>query len=233
MTNARDSKKRFMDDGYLIFRDIIPVELIDEIVDFSNKNKKQYIVEEDRMFKQEIICFNEPYQLKLQTQNGINNPYAKMHSFLLDFMQENLGMRLIPTYHFGRIHLNDSKGMIWHTDRVPCEVSVTLPIAYSGPPWPIWLQANNGKQKVDLKVGDILLYRGCEIPHHREPYGEEYAFNHYFHFVDAESEVGSLFNYYDPLEHGEWEADMNVLVQKNRLPELTEKVIASYKERNL
>ena len=229
---ANINRKRLSDNGYVIFRDVIPVELIDEIVDFSVANEDKYITENDELFNEEHRSIGS-FINELQIQNGINNPYAKMHAFLLDFMQENLGIRLIPTFHFGRVHLNDTKGMVWHTDRAPCEISVSLPLAYSGPPWSLWLKAKNGKQKVDLKVGDILLYKGCEVPHHREPYNNEYAFQHYFHFVDAESEIGSLFNYYDPTDQGGWVDNMDVLIERNILPELTDKVINYYKEKNL
>lgn len=232
MVDSDFSRKRFMDNGYLIFRDVIPVELIDEIVDFSVANEDKYITENDELFDEEHRSIGS-FINELQIQNGINNPYAKMHAFLLDFMQENLGMRLIPTFHFGRVHLNDTKGMVWHTDRAPCEISVTMPFAYSGPPWSLWLKAKNGKQKVDLKVGDILLYKGCEVPHHREPYNNEYAFQHYFHFVDAESEIGSLFNYYDPTDQSGWVDNMDIMIEKNILPKLTDKVINYYKEKNL
>lgn len=225
------NRKRLTDDGYVILRDIIPIELIEDIIDFSNDNIDQYETDEDdHLFKTEYKCFNAGFCNKIQTHNGINNPYAKMHSFLLDLMQEMFGLRLIPTFHFGRVHLKDTKGMKWHVDRLACEVSVTMPFAYSGPPWPVWLKAKNGKQKVDLKVGDILVYKGCEIPHHREPYNNDYAFQHYFHYIDVESEIGSFAQYFDTSNQSYWPGNIDRLILDNNLPNIREKEKEFFKE---
>jgi len=227
------NRSRLSKDGYLIGRDVIPVELIDEVIDFSNKNLDKYVTDIDPLFGAEYKNFDDAYSYSIQAQFGINNPYAKIHSFLLDYIQETINMRLLPTYHYGRIHLDDKSGMQWHTDRASCEVSVTMPIAYSGPPWPVWLQANNGKQKVDLKVGDILIYKGMEIPHHREPYNNDYAFQHYFHFVDVESEVGSLMQYFDPLKQEYWKDNITGVIERDDLPIITEEDKKYYKEKIL
>ena len=232
-------KKRLMTDGYLILRDVIPVELIDEVIQFSTDNEDQYQSDDidvlyqtkgDDSVKDTIKCFNDKFNTTLQMGIGINTPYAKVHSFLLDLMQEELNLRLTPTYHFGRIHLNESKGMIWHTDRAPCEISVTLPFAYSGPPWPMWLEAHNGKQKVELKVGDILIYKGAEVPHHREPYNNEFAMQHYFHFIDVESEIGSFLNYFGWNKQSLFNDNLPDMIEKNCLPKFDKEIINQYKE---
>ena len=229
MSDAFNYKKQFMDNGYYICRDIIPVSLIDEVVNWSVENEDNYITETDKLFDTEYKILDWGFT-EHRTSSNINNPYIKVQNFLLDYVQELMNMRLIPTYTCGRIHLNDKRGMKWHSDRAPCEISVTMPFAYSGSPWPIWLKANNGKQAVKLKVGDVLLYKGCEIEHHREPHNEEYAFQHYFHFVDVESEVGSLLQYYDQRRSSLWPANLDGMIYRNELPQITESIKNYYKE---
>jgi hypothetical protein len=84
-----------------------------------------------------------------------------------------------------------------HTDREQCEFSVTLCLDYSpephnGTPWPLYLHKNSGKVTVFQGIGDALLYRGCQLPHSREPLlGGHTSTSIFFHYV-REDFVGSL-----------------------------------------
>ena len=102
---------------------------------------------------------------------------------VLPKMQQETGLRLIPTYSYARIY---KQGDILkrHKDRPSCEVSCTLHLG--GDPWPIFIDGTgadnviNEEQnlikpnapegtKVILDVGDMLVYSGCELEHWREP----------------------------------------------------------------
>jgi len=104
--------------------------------------------------------------------------------YMIPIMKAKTGMELIPTYSYTRLY---EKGHILHRhkDRPSCEISTTLHLG--GNEWPIYLDptgANNvmderkniikpGAPKgvqVDLKVGDMLIYSGCELEHWREPF---------------------------------------------------------------
>tara|TARA_B100000287_G_scaffold428658_1_gene480435 strand:+ start:271 stop:909 length:639 start_codon:yes stop_codon:yes gene_type:complete len=103
---------------------------------------------------------------------------------VLPVMKRETGLELIPTYSYARIY---KKGDILrkHKDRPSCEISTTLNLG--GDPWPIFIDGTGAdtvideyKQihkpnapkgtRVDLEVGDMLIYEGCKLEHWREPF---------------------------------------------------------------
>ena len=101
------------------------------------------------------------------------------------------GKRLSPTYSYSRIYW---KGAILeeHTDRPSCQYSVTLCLGNNPKPWAIYMD----KKKVTLGEGDLVVYRGMDIPHRRDP-------------LDVDTEVIQVFLHYVDLdgEHAEWALD--------------------------
>ena len=84
-------------------------------------------------------------------------------------MEKTTKLKLYPAYTYARIY---KKGDVLkrHKDRFGCEISTTMNLG--GDDWPIYLEPS-GKEgmkgiKVDLKPGDMLVYRGCELEHWRE-----------------------------------------------------------------
>ena len=104
-------------------------------------------------------------------------------------MEEETGLKLIPTYSYARIY---KKGDVLkrHKDRYSCEVSTTLNIG--GDKWPIYLEPSGeeGKEgvKVDMQPGDMLIYKGCEVEHWREPFTGENCAQVFLHYNDASDE---------------------------------------------
>jgi hypothetical protein len=76
-----------------------------------------------------------------------------------------------------------------HTDREQCEFSITLCLDYSPEPrretrWPIHLHTPTGRVTVFQSIGDGLLYRGCELPHSRDPLPQpDTSTSIFFHYV--------------------------------------------------
>ena len=119
--------------------------------------------------------------------------------FMIPIMKAKTGLELIPTYTYTRIY---EKGNILrrHKDRPSCEISTTLHLG--GNPWPIFLDPTGGdfvvdefKQtikpgapkgiQVDLKVGDMLIYSGCELEHWREPFEGTVCSQVFLHYNHA------------------------------------------------
>jgi hypothetical protein len=76
-----------------------------------------------------------------------------------------------------------------HTDREQCEFSLTLCLDYApeprnATPWPLQLHKKSGTVKVFQAIGDALLYRGCQLPHSRDPLPEgQTSTSIFFHYV--------------------------------------------------
>ena len=121
--------------------------------------------------------------------------------FMIPVMKAKTGMDLIPTYSYTRLY---EKGNILHRhkDRPSCEISTTLHLG--GDEWPIFLDptgANNivsGSEtttvikpgapkgvRVDLKIGDMLIYSGCDLEHWRELFQGNICSQVFLHYNHA------------------------------------------------
>jgi hypothetical protein len=120
-------------------------------------------------------------------------------------MEKQTGLKLIPNYSYARIYKNGDI-LKRHKDRFSCEISTTLNLG--GEPWPIYVDPTGSDNvideyknvmnpnapkgvKVDLKPGDMLVYRGNLLEHWREPFqGQDCAqvFLHYTNIKTPDSE---------------------------------------------
>lgn len=90
------------------------------------------------------------------------------------------GLSLVPTYSYWRFYQYGDQ-LERHKDRAACEISATLCLGYNlgteykeVNTWPIFiegtLETDYKEIPIDLGVGDILIYKGCEVDHWREHY---------------------------------------------------------------
>ena len=103
---------------------------------------------------------------------------------VLPKMKKETGLELVPTYSYARLYKQGDE-LKRHKDRPSCEISTTLNLG--GDPWPIFIDetgSNNVIDKyknihkpnapkgtsIDLDVGDMLIYEGCDFEHWREPF---------------------------------------------------------------
>ena len=121
---------------------------------------------------------------------------------VLPVMQRYTGLNVIPTYTYTRAY---KKGDILHRhkDRPSCEISTTLHLG--GEPWTIYIDptgSNNilsGRETttvvkpnapkgvpVDLNVGDMLEYRGCELEHWRKPLEGNLCVQTFLHYNNVD-----------------------------------------------
>ena len=121
--------------------------------------------------------------------------------YMRPIMKAKTGMDLIPTYSYTRLY---EKGNILHRhkDRPSCEVSTTVHLG--GDPWPIFMDGTGADNivsgseittvvkpgapkgtRIDLKVGDMLIYSGCELEHWREPFQGNICSQVFLHYNHA------------------------------------------------
>lgn len=101
-------------------------------------------------------------------------------------IQKIVGIDLLPAYACARVYYPGAV-MKRHIDRQSCEYSATLCVSRNGDAWPIWVET---KDKVSLplyqKPGDMLVYKGTEVPHWRNKYTEgSEQIQVFLHYVDA------------------------------------------------
>ena len=113
-------------------------------------------------------------------------------SLSLEQMQTLTGKDLVPTYSYHRLYTTGTE-LTKHSDRASCEISTTLCLGYDVSnidasvypdwDWPMFIEDKNGKEiPINMKPGDMIIYRGDELQHWREPFGginHAQAFLHY------------------------------------------------------
>ena len=97
-------------------------------------------------------------------------------------IEEFTGLSLWETYSYARCY--EHKGILKsHRDRGACAVSCTLHLG-GDQPWPLYLKdLNNQTKKINFKPGDMLLYKGAELEHWREPFTGKRYVQTFLHYV--------------------------------------------------
>ena len=128
-------------------------------------------------------------------------------------MEKTTGLKLDPNYAYARIYKKGDE-LKRHKDRFSCEISTTMNLG--GDDWPIYLSPNenvgepDGKNitaaskakgvKVDLKPGDMLVYRGVELEHWREKFKGKECVQVFLHYNDRKT-PGAKDNRFDKRPH--------------------------------
>lgn len=105
-------------------------------------------------------------------------------------IEKATGLNLIPTYSYARKYVPGDE-LKPHTDREACEISATLTLGYEGDLWPIHVSTDdkveNDIGEILIEVGSMVVYRGMEINHWREPYTQgKWQCQVFLHYVDAD-----------------------------------------------
>jgi hypothetical protein len=128
-------------------------------------------------------------------------------------MEKATELKLYPAYTYARIYKKGDE-LKRHKDRFSCEISTTMNLG--GDEWPIYLSPNenvgapNGRNittaskakgiKVNLKPGDMLVYRGIELEHWREKFKGEECVQVFLHYNDCRT-PGAKDNMFDRRPH--------------------------------
>ena len=142
-----------------------------------------------------------------------NEPVARsLHHNLTVLMSSLAGRQLKPSYCYASAYIGGAD-LRPHVDREMCEYSFSaqidyLPLADDGvSPWPLYLSTrpvidekkysldwtdfpadSKTEKAIRLANGDVVAYKGCELPHYR-------------HALPPEHKSTSLFFHYVPVEY--------------------------------
>jgi hypothetical protein len=171
----------------------------------------------DFMMKNQKV---NPYNplIGTRTDPQIPGAYSKYADWVMEtllqymrpIMKTKTGMDLVPTYSYTRLYEKGNK-LKRHKDRPSCEISTTLHLG--GDPWPIFLDPSGADfvideykeihkpgapkgVRVDLKIGDMLLYSGCDLEHWREPFEGNVCSQVFLHYNHANGPFAKT-NLYD------------------------------------
>lgn len=97
---------------------------------------------------------------------------------------DSVGRTLLPTYTYARIY-RPGEVLKKHKDRPACEISATLTLGYDAEVvWPIFFDEEK-EVSVNLEVGELAVYKGCDIVHWRPAFKGNWHVQVFLHYVDA------------------------------------------------
>ena len=160
-----DTAKFFKEKKYVLIKEMIPKDIAKVAAQYSHYDRASN-------FRPE----NENAQIP-----GSHSVYGDpLMETLLNFgrkkIEQSTGLELWPTYSYYRLYkIGDV--LKRHKDRPSCEISATLQISTNREDnWPIWFQLpDNSEKLVNMKNGDMAIYKGCEREHWREPLQSKYG----------------------------------------------------------
>ena len=170
-----NNKKQFKEKGYCIVRSAVSFEIADFVTQYALFSEmQQYDGTDDGQVINSYSKYADP---------AMETLLARLHKT----MEKNTGLELHPTYSYYRVY-HPGAELVKHTDRPSCEISCTLCFNYSYNDneynWPIFIKEN----KANLKPGDMVIYRGIDLPHWREPFNiadkEAWHVQGFFHYVN-------------------------------------------------
>ena len=208
----------FKKNKYVVIKQAISKDLATFVANYFSMKKQVY----DTCRQTRFIS---PFEILLGDYEGADGQIPHTYSNYSDIAMETLmlkcqpimekttGLKLTPAYTYARIYKNGDV-LKRHKDRFSCEISTTMNLG--GDPWPIYLSPNenvgipDGKKitveskakgiKVDLKPGDMLVYRGCELEHWRNKFKGKLCGQVFLHYNNKKTK-GSEHNLFDKRQH--------------------------------
>ena len=208
----------FKKNKYTVIRKAISKDLATFIANYFRMKKQVYDTCRQTRY---LSPFEEMFGVYERNDEQIPNTYSHfadiaMETLLLKCqpgMEKATGLKLYPAYTYARIYKKGDE-LKRHKDRFSCEISTTMNLG--GDDWPIYLSPNenvgppNGKNitaaskakgvKVDLKPGDMLVYRGVELEHWREKFKGKECVQVFLHYNNRKT-PGARNNMFDTRPH--------------------------------
>ena len=175
MNSAATPAEQFAQQGYVYLEGAMPKEECQAVTDHLFQ-----LYENGSLLKDDQCPLSESVYDDV-ILNSILHRLAKP-------LSDTLGIELDPTYCYARIY-RPGEVLEWHKDRPACEISGTLTLGYdpSTRVWPIFF-GRDDQDKVgyplDIDIGDIVMYRGEELPHWRTAFKGKWQTQVFFHYVD-------------------------------------------------
>jgi len=167
--------QKFKNNGYVHLKNVLDEQ--------SCKNLTEYL--KNLVNQQQTI--NDGQCPLSQAIHGAEE-FDKLLEALVPYFEEKSGLKLYPTYSYARLYNQQGEELKNHRDRPACEISATLTLGFEGNVWSIYMGDQEDKtnsSKIDMAIGDAVMYRGCDKYHWREPYVEgQWQAQVFLHYVD-------------------------------------------------
>lgn len=168
----------FNKNGYVVIRDILSPEVVQKLYDYCKlREKDKDGILNDNQVNGSVSFYND-------------NVISDLQKEILGMLEKYLGMKLLKTYSYWRMYLKNAV-LKAHVDRPACEISMSIDIG--GDSWEIYIKDKNENiAKINLRHGDAVVYRGCEVMHWRNKFNGEKHAQAFLHYVDKHGKYADL-----------------------------------------
>jgi len=196
----------FKKNKYTVIKKAISKDLAEYLANYFAMKKQVYDTCRETRY---VSPFETMYGFYEKKDEQIPNTYSHYSDIAMETlmlkcqpgMEKATGLKLYPAYTYARIYKKGDE-LKRHKDRFSCEISTTMNLG--GDDWPIYLEPSGetGKKgvKVDLKPGDMLVYRGCDLEHWRKPFQGKVCYQVFLHYNNVKT-PGAKDNMYDKRPH--------------------------------
>jgi hypothetical protein len=212
-TNELVEQMSFKKNNYIVVKDAISKELANFLyIYFQNKkNAVAYMLDKKYIspFEKDHGHFQDSF-IPNSFSRYADPAFETLLMGLKNKIEKNTKLKLNETYSYARLYKKGDE-LVRHKDRYSCEVSVTLNLG--GDPWPIFIEPDSSKGKLDpvnrkyisantkgvsvsLEPGDIMIYKGIDCEHWREPFNGDICGQVFLHYNDVKTRLAD-FNKYD------------------------------------
>ena len=166
-----ETSEYFEKNGYVVLQNSLSAQQCNQLVEHMfNLHKEGKLVQDDQCPMSDAI-YGDPIF------DNIMQNFAKP-------IGDAVGRTLLPTYTYARIY-RPGEILKKHKDRPSCEISATLTLGFDAKSvWPIFFDEEKCIP-VSLEVGELAVYKGCDILHWRTPFKGNWHVQVFLHYVDA------------------------------------------------
>ena len=196
----------FKKNKYTVIKKAISKDLAEYLANYFAMKKQVYDTCRETRY---VSPFETMYGFYEKKDEQIPNTYSHYSDIAMETlmlkcqpgMEKATGLKLYPAYTYARIYKKGDE-LKRHKERFSCEISTTMNLG--GDNWPIYLEPSGKKGmkgvKVDLKPGDMLVYRGCDLEHWRKPFQGKVCYQVFLHYNNVKT-PGAKDNIYDKRPH--------------------------------
>lgn len=178
--------QEFKEKSYVHLKSFLPEHTCQELTDELN-----LLVAEQKTIK-------DPQCPLSEAVHGAT-AFDKLLEYCLPYFEKASGLKLYPTYSYARLYNQQGEELKNHRDRPACEISATITLGFEGDVWSIYMGDHEDKSnasKINMAIGDAVMYRGMKKWHWREAYFEgKWQAQVFLHYVDVNG------------PHAEWKYD--------------------------
>ena len=180
---SKDMQEFFQENSYIVINNFLKPDLAKLLYEYTKTQAQRA----DFKYQNDFDLYNVHWDgnwIDDQAPGAYSRYGDPMFDTILNeavgLMEQYTGIELVPTYSYYRLYQQNDV-LERHKDRPSCEISTTLCLGYNVDNvdsqkfpdynWPMWVEGKKGNElPVGLNPGDMIVYRGHDIDHWREPF---------------------------------------------------------------